>query len=58
MPAIIAAQRGHVNANSIFVMNLFFGWTIIGWVGCLAWSVSGTVEPEYQPYSRRVSFED
>ena len=23
--------------SSLFIMNLFFGWTVIGWVACLAW---------------------
>lgn len=39
-PAIIAAWRNHVNANPVFIVNLFLGWTVIGWVLCLAWSFS------------------
>jgi hypothetical protein len=40
LPAFIASKRKHRNASPIFVINLFFGWTLIGWVGCLAWSLS------------------
>jgi len=40
LPAVIAALRDHKFAASIFVVNLFFGWTLIGWVGCLAWALS------------------
>jgi hypothetical protein len=40
LPGIIALQRKHKNANPLFIVNLFFGWTFIGWVGCLAWSLS------------------
>ena len=28
------------NANSIIVLNLFLGWTLIGWVAALIWAVS------------------
>ena len=41
MPTIIAYCRDHRNYASIFVVNLFLGWTLIGWVLSLAWSLSG-----------------
>ena len=28
----------HTNADSILVLNLFLGWTFIGWVIALIWS--------------------
>ncbi len=40
MPWCISAWRGHRNSTPIFVLNLVFGWTLIGWVGCLAWSLA------------------
>lgn len=40
LPAMIASNRRHKNASPIFILNLFFGWTLIGWVGCLAWGCS------------------
>jgi hypothetical protein len=40
-PTAVAAQRSHPHAASIFVINLFLGWTLIGWVVALAMSVSG-----------------
>lgn len=40
LPSFVAAARNHHNGWSIFVVNLFFGWTLLGWVICLAWSVS------------------
>jgi hypothetical protein len=30
-PTIAAGQRGHLSANAIFIVNLFFGWTLLGW---------------------------
>jgi len=40
LPSIIARSRQKKNAGSIFVLNFFFGWTFIGWVLMLAWSVA------------------
>lgn len=38
LPAVIARKKH--NANSVFVINLFLGWTLIGWVVALAMAVS------------------
>ncbi len=40
LPAIIANRRNHHNENAIAVLNLLLGWTFIGWVVALVWSVS------------------
>jgi T4 superinfection immunity protein len=48
-PSIVAWRRGHHQRNPIFVINLFFGWTLIGWVACLAWSVSAVAESAIKP---------
>jgi len=29
------------NAKAIFVLNLFLGWTLIGWVIALVWACTG-----------------
>lgn len=39
IPTIIAAGRNHQIA-SILALNLLLGWTLIGWVVCLVWSLS------------------
>lgn len=39
-PTVIAACRGHHNATAIFVLNLTLGWTLLGWIGALIWSVT------------------
>ncbi|MCL1885621.1 MAG: superinfection immunity protein [Dehalococcoidia bacterium] len=39
LPTIIAVLRHHRNALAVFLVNLFFGWTFIGWVIALIWSV-------------------
>jgi hypothetical protein len=38
LPTIIAAHRGHGVAG-ILVLNLFLGWTVIGWLALLLWSL-------------------
>ena len=38
IPALIAAARGHPNVIAISVVDLVLGWTVIGWLGALAWS--------------------
>lgn len=40
IPTVIAVFRGHHNAVAIFGLNLFLGWTFIGWVGSLVWSLT------------------
>ncbi len=30
----------HTNFGSIFILNLFLGWTFIGWIAALIWAVS------------------
>ena len=38
LPTIIAARRGH-HVTGILLLNLFFGWTGIGWLGMLLWAM-------------------
>lgn len=40
LPSIVAYSRSHHNAGSVAVINVFLGWTLIGWVVALAMSAS------------------
>ena len=40
LPSIVAVARRHRQTAPIIVINAAFGWTLLGWFGCLAWSVS------------------
>ncbi len=40
LPTFIAARRKHPNGTPIFLVNLLLGWTALGWVAALIWSVS------------------
>src|SRR5215472_11585462 len=44
LPAIIAGARRARHFGGIFLLNLLFGWTVIGWFGTLIWAC--TDEPE------------
>jgi len=48
-PALIAFSRNHKNGTSIFLTNLFFGWTFLGWAVALIWSASANVEVQGAP---------
>ena len=39
LPSIIALARSKRDLLGIFLLNLFLGWSVIGWVIALVWSV-------------------
>lgn len=39
LPSLVAFLRQHKNKLAIFLLNLLLGWTILGWVVSLVWSV-------------------
>ncbi|KJK59256.1 membrane protein [Saccharothrix sp. ST-888] len=41
VPTVIAFLRGTRNKGAVLVVNLFLGWTFIGWVVALAMSFGG-----------------
>lgn len=38
LPTFIGYSRSHTQAIAILMLNLFLGWTVIGWVGALVWA--------------------
>lgn len=40
LPSIIAFRRGHTNRRAILALNILLGWTVIGWIVALVWSVT------------------
>lgn len=38
LPWLCALMRGRTNTGSIFLLNLFLGWTLVGWVVALVWA--------------------
>ena len=40
LPTIIAFKRGKRNRGAILALNLFLGWSLLGWVVSLVWALS------------------
>ncbi|WP_263383361.1 superinfection immunity protein [Granulicella arctica] len=47
LPTIVAAQRGR--GAGVLVLNLFFGWTVIGWFALLLWALLSRPRCVYYP---------
>jgi len=45
-PTIIAIIRKKSNVGAILILNLFLGWTFIGWIVALVWAVSSDPQPQ------------
>lgn len=37
-PSLLALSRNHHNSMAIIMLNLFLGWTFLGWVLALIWA--------------------
>ena len=49
LPTIVASHRGH-NVTGVFILNLLFGWTIIGWWAILIWALISAPPYSYHPH--------
>lgn len=49
LPAIIGFGRQHQHRVPILLVNLFLGWTLIGWVAALVWSAMPVNNPKLPP---------
>lgn len=38
IPTFVAMVRGHAQLGALVVMNIIFGWTILGWGAAVVWS--------------------
>ena len=45
LPTIIAFKRDQLNKVSVFLLNLFLGWSLIGWVISLVWATKKESAP-------------
>lgn len=44
LPSIIGRDAKY--RSGIIILNVFLGWTILGWIGALIWAVSSPKEKE------------
>lgn len=47
LPTIVSSNRGH-STTGILLLNLFLGWTGIGWIVLMLWALLST--PPYYGY--------
>jgi len=43
LPSIIALARSKRDLLAIFMLNLFLGWSVIGWIVALVWALKHDV---------------
>lgn len=48
VPTLIATKRKHHNKAAISVLNALLGWTALGWIAALVWSLT-TSQPQAAP---------
>jgi hypothetical protein len=55
LPTVIALLRESRSTVGVFLVNLFLGWTVIGWFVALIWAASSEKKYCYAmaPYVRR-----
>ena len=46
-PTIVALLRDHHQLSAIALLNLFLGWTFLGWVAALGWACTA-IRPFFQ----------
>mgnify|MGYP001392108443 CR=1 FL=1 len=39
LPTLIAWKNSHRQLSAIFALNLFLGWSGLGWLACLIWAL-------------------
>ena len=39
LPSMVALGRRNPDINSVFLINLWLGWTIIGWITAIGWAL-------------------
>ncbi len=50
LPTAAAISLGHAHFQSVFVMNLVFGWTVAGWIVALVWALRKPALLEFGDY--------
>jgi hypothetical protein len=42
LPGIVGQNRHHHQRTAIWVLNIFLGWTVLGWIAALVWASTAT----------------
>ena len=49
VPSIVATKKKHPNRVEIILVNLFLGWTVLGWIVALVWAERAIKRPIERP---------
>ncbi|NIJ49669.1 superinfection immunity protein [Rhizomicrobium electricum] len=49
LPTWIAFGQKHHSRGAILALNLLLGWTLLGWIGALVWSLTPPRRPAIHP---------
>jgi len=49
IPSMVAGARKHPSAAAILALNILLGWTMLGWVIALIWSLTTPVNMPIKP---------
>ena len=41
LPTLIAIVRKHPARLPLILVNIFAGWTLLGWLACMIWAIFG-----------------
>jgi len=52
LPSIIALARSKRDLLAIFLLNLFLGWSVIGWIVALVWAAKSDAPATAARYYR------
>lgn len=54
LPIIVASSRKNKSIGSIAVINIFLGWTLLGWVIALAMAYSSNTESNKEDLKQEI----
>lgn len=54
IPSIVADARGCTRDGEIFILNLFLGWTLLGWIAALVWAISCPTKKEWSSKQKQL----
>lgn len=60
IPVYVASAKQSKNFTSILLLNIFLGWTFIGWVAALIWATmaEASKKAESNEWSKEIKFTD
>ncbi|QPB12273.1 hypothetical protein [Providencia phage PSTCR6] len=53
IPTFVGFSRGHLASGAIFVANIVFGWTLLGWLIVLIWAFNSNTKANRELYYQR-----